>query len=175
VADVDLIIVMGVSGSGKSTVGQGIAQEMGWEFAEGDDFHSEANVAKMAAGYPLTDEDRWPWLRAIGFWIDVHEGASTSAVITCSALRRVYRDLLREGRPQVRVCHVMADRALIDDRLSHREGHHMPASLLPSQLATLEELEPDEPGVVVSASGTPAQVRQRALDALGLHPRGEGS
>jgi gluconokinase len=168
----DVIVVMGVSGSGKTTVARGIATAMGWDFAEGDELHSEANVAKMAAGHPLTDEDRWPWLRAIGSWMDERIERSASAVITCSALRRVYRDLLREGRPQVRFCHVSADPALIGDRLSVRQGHYMPASLLPSQLATLEPLQPDEPGVVVPATGSPQEVQDRAMAALGLHTKG---
>jgi gluconokinase len=171
----DIIIVMGVSGSGKTTVAQGIATAMGWEFAEGDEFHPEASVAKMASGHPLIDEDRWPWLQAIGAWIDDHNRSGSSAVITCSALRRVYRDLLREGRPNVRFCHVMADPALIDERVQHREGHYMPASLLPSQLATLENLETDEPGLTVSAAGEPGEVLHSALVALGLAPRGEVS
>lgn len=171
----DVIIVMGVSGSGKTTVAQGIATAMGWEFAEGDAFHPETNVAKMASGHPLTDEDRWPWLKAIGAWIDDHNRSGTNAVITCSALRRVYRELLREGRPNVRFCHVTADPSLIEERMEHREGHFMPASLLPSQLATLEDLQNDEPGVVVSAAGTPDEVRSRALIALGLASRGEVS
>lgn len=168
----DVIVVMGVSGSGKTTVARGIATAMGWDFAEGDEFHSEANVAKMAGGQPLTDEDRWPWLSSIGAWMDGHIRESTSAVITCSALRRVYRDLLREGRPQVRFCHVSADPALIGDRLTNRQGHYMPASLLPSQLATLEPLQPDEPGVVVPATGTAEDVERRALAALGLRAPG---
>jgi gluconokinase len=172
VSDVDLVVVMGVSGSGKTTVARGIAEAMGWEFAEGDEFHSEANVAKMASGHPLTDEDRWPWLRAIGAWLKEHEEAGRSAVVTCSALRRVYRDLLREGRPNVRLCHVEADAALIKDRVDHRTGHYMPPSLLPSQLATLEPLQPDEPGAAVSVAGTPEAVVERALEALGLEPEG---
>jgi len=171
----DIIIVMGVSGSGKTTLAQGIASAMGWEFAEGAAFHPEANIAKMASGHPLTDEDRWPWLRAIGAWIDAHNRSGTSAVITCSALRRVYRDLLREGRPTVRFAHVMADPELIEDRMEHRKGHFMPASLLPSQLATLERLQTDEPGLVVSAAGKPDEVVHRALVALGLAPREEVS
>lgn len=171
----DYIIVMGVSGSGKTTVAKGIAEQMGWEFAEGDDFHPEANVQKMASGTPLTDEDRWPWLRIIGDWIDEKERAGASAVITCSALRRVYRDLLCEGRPGVRFCHVEASEDLIAERLSHRTGHYMPPSLLPSQLATLEPLEPDEPGVVVSAKDTPEQVVQAALAALDLQPGSPGT
>lgn len=161
---------MGVSGSGKTTVGEGIARAMGWEYAEGDSFHSEANVAKMAAGTPLTDEDRWPWLRAIGDWLSEHEADGRSGVVTCSALRRVYRDLLRADRPDVRFCHVHADPDILQERLDHRAGHYMPASLLPSQLATLEPLEPDEPGVVVSVAGTPAEIVVRALEALDLQP-----
>ena len=169
--DVDLIVVMGVSGSGKTTVGRGIATAMGWEYAEGDDFHSAANVAKMTSGTPLTDEDRWPWLRAIGDWLDEHERAGRSAVVTCSALRRVYRDLLREGRDGVRFCHLSADADVIRSRLEHREGHYMPPSLLPSQLATLEPLQPDEPGVVVSTAPTPDEIVQDALTKLHLSPR----
>lgn len=169
----DVVIVMGVSGSGKTTVAQGIADAMGWPFAEGDDFHSEANVAKMASGQPLTDDDRWPWLHSIGDWIDGHARAGSGAVVTCSALRRVYRDLLREGRPQVRFCHVAAGADLIADRLAHRKGHYMPASLLPTQLATLEALQPDEPGAVVPGSGTPEEVVRLALAELHLTPREE--
>jgi gluconokinase len=166
----DLVVVMGVSGSGKTTVGRGIADAMRWEYAEGDEFHSAANVAKMASGHPLTDEDRWPWLRSIGQWLNAHEQAGRSAVVTCSALRRVYRDLLREGRPDVRFCHVTATAEIIQERLEHRHGHYMPPSLLPSQLATLEPLQPDEPGVVVSVAGTPQEIVQKALAALGLTP-----
>jgi len=168
--DIDLIVVMGVSGSGKTTVGRGIAAAMGWECAEGDSFHSAANVAKMAAGTPLTDEDRWPWLHAIGDWLDEHQRAGSSAVVTCSALRRVYRDLLREGRDGLRFCHLAADADVIRDRLEHREGHYMPPSLLPSQLATLEPLQPDEPGVVVSTTATPDEIVGNALRKLQLTP-----
>jgi gluconokinase len=170
--EVDLVVVMGVSGSGKTTVGEGIARAMGWEFAEGDSFHSKANVAKMTAGTPLTDEDRWPWLRDIGAWLGEHEAAGRSAVVTCSALRRVYRDLLRDQRPDVRFCHVHADAEVLQERLDHRTGHYMPPSLLPSQLATLEPLEADEPGVMVSVAGSPEEIVDRALDALGLVPAG---
>jgi gluconokinase len=164
----DLVVVMGVSGAGKTTVGRAIAEKMGWEYAEGDDFHPRANVEKMASGRPLTDEDRWPWLRAIGAWLTAHEAAGRNAVVTCSALRRVYRDLLRQDRPDVRFCHVAADEGLIKERLDHRQGHYMPPSLLPSQLATLEPLEPDEPGVVIAATGSAEEIVVRALDALGL-------
>ncbi len=166
----DLVVVMGVSGSGKTTVAKGVAVSMSWPFAEGDAFHPEANVAKMHAGTPLTDDDRWPWLRLIGDWMSEQEAAGCSAVVTCSALRRAYRDLLREGRPAVRFLHVTVPTETIADRLEHRAGHYMPPSLLPSQLATLEPLEPDEPGVTVPGGGSEPDVLARALDALGLTP-----
>jgi gluconokinase len=164
----DVVIVMGVSGSGKTTVAKGISTVMGWEFAEGDAFHSDANVAKMRSGQPLTDDDRWPWLESIGNWISGKEKAGESAVVTCSALRRVYRDLLRKDRPHVRFLHVEAPSQVIQDRMEHRAGHYMPPSLLPSQLATLEPLEADEPGVSVTNEGTAAEVLDRSLRALGL-------
>jgi len=165
-----LVVVMGVSGSGKTTVAKGVAVSMGWLFAEGDAFHPEANVDKMHVGTPLTDEDRWPWLRLIGDWMDEQEQAGRSAVVTCSALRRVYRDLLREHRPAVRFLHVTVPTDTIADRLEHRAGHYMPPSLLPSQLATLEPLEDDEPGVTVPGGGSEPEVLARALAALGLSP-----
>ncbi len=162
------VVVMGVSGSGKSTVAKGIAGATGWTFAEGDDFHPAANVRKMASGTPLTDEDRWPWLRAIGEWLDERTRAGESAVVTCSALRRSYRDLLREGRPGLRFCELDAPSELISERLEHRKGHYMPPSLLPSQLATLEPLQPDEPGVRVSVAETPEEIVVNAIQRLGL-------
>jgi gluconokinase len=168
---VRVVVVMGVSGVGKTTVGKGLAAALGWTYAEGDDFHPEANIARMAAGIPLTDEDRWPWLRSIGAWLSDEIAAGRSAVVTCSALRRSYRDVLREGRPEVLFCHLTADPDLIGERVGRRADHYMPASLLPSQLATLKPLEPDEPGFEVPAEGDAsvvvAQVRE-VLGALGL-------
>jgi gluconokinase len=164
----DIVVVMGVSGSGKTTVGLAVAAAMGWPFAEGDDFHPAANVAKMRDGHPLTDEDRWPWLETIGEWIDAREQAGESAVVSCSALRRAYRDVLRRGRPDVRFLHIVVPPGVIQDRMDHREGHFMPTSLLESQLETLEPLEADEPGVVVTNEGTAAEVLDRSLAALGL-------
>ncbi len=161
---------MGVSGVGKTTVAQGIATRLGWSFAEGDEFHPESNVAKMAAGQALTDEDRWPWLRSIGAWMSGEIAAGRSAVVTCSALRRAYRDVLREGRPEVELCHLVASAALIGERVSRRTDHFMPASLLPSQLVTLEPLEADEPGFEISAEGEATEVVDRALAALGRPP-----
>jgi gluconokinase len=167
-----LVVVMGVSGSGKTTLGQGIAERLHWRFREGDELHSPANVAKMSRGEPLTDDDRWPWLDAIGEWLDECDRAGENAVLTCSALRRRYRDRLRSGRSGVRFCHVDVSEGLLRDRLEHRRGHYLPASLLPSQLATLEPLADDEPGVVVSAEGDPDDVLALALEALGLSDSG---
>lgn len=165
------LVVMGVSGSGKSTLARSLAGYLHAELQEGDDLHPPANVAKMARGEPLTDEDRRPWLAAVGRWIDERRTAGSVSVVTCSALRRAYRDNLRTGRPGVRFCHVAASAGTIRSRVESRRGHYMPTSLLPSQLATLEPLEPDEPGVTVSAEGEPEDVLARALQALGLAER----
>jgi gluconokinase len=147
------LVVMGVSGSGKTTVARGVAEELGWPFAEGDDFHPAANVAKMHAGIPLDDDDRRPWLLALADWIGEQEAAGRSAVVTCSALKRRYRDLLRSGHPSVLFAHVSVDPAVLRERLARRKGHYMPASLLDSQLAALEPLQPDESGVTVPGDG----------------------
>lgn len=161
------VVVMGVSGSGKTTVAELLADRLGWEFAEGDDFHPPANVAKMAAGQPLDDDDRWPWLRTVGSWIDQREATGRSVVLTCSALKRSYRDLLREGRPSVWFAHVTADPEVLRQRIERRTGHYMPASLLDSQLATLQPLQPDEAGAEISAVGSPGEVVDALLTALG--------
>ena len=167
------VVVMGVSGVGKTTVAQGIASALGWEFTEGDDLHPHANLAKLAAGQPLTDDDRWPWLRSIADHLAAQAAAGSPGVVTCSALRRAYRDLLREGCPEVVFCHLDADEELVAERMRRRTGHFMPPSQLPDQLATLEPLEPDEPGVTVAADVDPAATVTRALAALGL-PGGPG-
>jgi len=168
------IVVMGVSGSGKSTVAAGLVDRLGWEFAEGDEFHPPANVEKMRSGTPLDDEDRWPWLRSLADWIGEHERAGTSVVVTCSALKRAYRDVLREGHPSVWFAHVTADAELLRDRLSHRTGHFMPSSLLDSQLALLQPLQDDEPGASISGAGAADDVVTHLLAALeadrGVHP-----
>jgi gluconokinase len=166
------VIVMGVSGSGKTTLARGLAARLHWRFQEGDELHPPANVEKMSRGEPLTDEDRGPWLDAIGRWLDERAAAGESAVLTCSALRRAYRDTMREGRPGVRFCHVVVSVQMLRDRLEHRRGHYMPPSLLPSQLATLEPLDDDEPGVTVTADRSPDEVLDEALELLGLDPDG---
>jgi gluconokinase len=144
------IVVMGVTGSGKTSAAQELTRQLGWVYIEGDDLHPEANVAKMAAGIPLDDEDRWPWLREIAAVIGTHEASGTSIVITCSALKRAYRDLLRDGHPSVWFAHVDVTREVLAERLAQRKGHFMPPSLLDSQLATLERLGEDEPGDVIA-------------------------
>ncbi|YAL82168.1 gluconokinase [Dermacoccaceae bacterium W4C1] len=167
----DIVVVMGVSGVGKSTVAKGISTFTGWEFAEGDAFHPQANIDKMSQGIPLDDEDRWPWLGSLRDWMREQAAAGHSAVVTCSALRRSYRDLLREAGPQVRFLHLEAAENLIGERMSHRQGHYMPTSLLHSQYETLEPLTPQEleaGSVVVSVEGTAPQVLHRSLAALGI-------
>jgi gluconokinase len=145
--------MMGVAGAGKSTVARGLAQELGWDFAEGDDFHPAANVAKMAAGEPLTDIDRLPWLDGIARWIDQEIASGRSGVIACSALKRAYRDALR--RPQVLFVYLSVPRAELDRRVNRRPGHFMPASLLDSQLAALEPPAADEQALTVHADADP--------------------
>jgi gluconokinase len=144
-----IIIVAGVSGSGKTTVGAMLAGRLRWRFADGDDFHPAANIEKMRAGVPLTDADRWPWLRAIAAWMDERIARDESAVVACSALKRSYRDVLLDGRPDVRLVFLMVDREVLSKRLAARHGHFFNAELLSSQLDTLEPPQPDEHAVTV--------------------------
>jgi gluconokinase len=160
------VVVMGVSGSGKTTVAMRLVELLGWPFAEGDDFHPAANVEKMRSGKPLSDRDRKPWLAAVAAWIGEQELAGRSAVVTCSALKRAYRDALCRDHRSVWFVHVSSSPDWLKDRLRTRSGHYMPASLLASQLATLEPLQPDEPGVTISGEGPPDVVAARVLDAL---------
>jgi gluconokinase len=169
------VVVMGVAGVGKTTVAKGLSTLMRWPFAEGDAFHPAVNLEKMSSGRPLTDEDRWPWLRLIGEWMSQEIEAGRSGIVTCSALRRAYRDLLRDGRPEVVFCHLAADEDLVANRIGSRQDHFMPPSLLHSQYDTLEPLEPGEPGVVVSVDGSAAEVLARAVAALQLQPEGDQS
>jgi gluconokinase len=142
-----LVVVMGVTGSGKSTVGTVLAERMGVPFADADDFHSAANVAKMRAGTPLDDNDRLPWLRAIGEWLAAHREGG--AVVTCSALKRAYRDILRGAAADVVFLHLDGDIETARERVGHRPGHFMPESLVRSQFDALEKLQEDERGVVI--------------------------
>jgi len=142
--DKGLYVVMGVAGSGKSLIGAALARALGVEFAEGDAYHPAENVKKMAAGSPLTDADRQGWLRALAARLGDAKRAGTGLVISCSALKRSYRDILRAQAPDVRFVFLKGTRPLLAERLAGRSGHFMPASLLESQLATLEEPSPDE-------------------------------
>jgi len=144
------LIVMGVSGSGKSTIGEKLAERLNWNFEDGDKFHPASNVAKMRAGHPLTDEDRWPWLQAIADEIDRICKAGQHAVIACSALRRAYRDVLVHGRSDVRMIYLKGSQELIAGRLAQRKGHFMPPGLLDSQFKTLEPPDRNENPVTVS-------------------------
>jgi gluconokinase len=161
-----IAVVMGVSGTGKSTIAALLVKALGWPMAEGDDFHSAANVAKMHAGHPLTDADRLPWLQSISDWIGAREAEGSGGVVTCSALKRSYRDLLRAGHPDVRFICLVGSHDLLLSRLQNRTGHFMPASLLDSQLATLEPLQPGEPGVTIDVAAPPDQVEREALAAI---------
>ena len=144
------LVVMGVSGSGKSTIAEHLAARIGWRYVDGDLFHPPANVAKMSAGYPLTDEDRWPWLQAIADEIDRLSAADTRAVVACSALKRAYRDILVHGRDDVRIVYLDGTQDLIAKRLAARKGHFMPPGLLDSQFRTLEPPQPSERPVTIS-------------------------
>lgn len=163
-----VVVVMGVAGTGKTTIGPLLAERLGVPYAEGDDFHPPANIAKMSAGTPLEDADRWPWLDAIGQW--AHSRAGLGGVVSSSALKRSYRDRLRAEAPGAVFVHLTGDRALIESRMAHRQGHFMPARLLDSQFATLQPLGPDEYGVDVDVSGSPEEIADRAVDALRALP-----
>ncbi|AEA25744.1 carbohydrate kinase, thermoresistant glucokinase family [Pseudonocardia dioxanivorans CB1190] len=164
------VVVSGVSGTGKSTVARLLVERTGWDFAEGDDLHPAANRRKMTAGTPLDDADRLPWLRRIAAWVGTCEADGRNAVVTCSALRRSYRDLLRAGHPSVWFVQLTAGPEDLDRRLRTRRGHFMPASLLGSQLTTLEPLTPDEPGAVYPSDGGPLRVAERVLGDLRTRP-----
>lgn len=166
-----VVVVMGVAGTGKTTIGPLLAARLGVPYAEGDDFHPQANIAKMSAGTPLDDDDRWPWLDAIGAW--AHERAGLGGVVSCSALKRSYRDRLRAEAPGVVFVHLSGDRALIEDRMTHRQGHFMPTALLDSQFATLQPLGSDEAGVAVDVTGSPEEITERAAKALSELPESD--
>ena len=162
-----VLVFMGVASTGKSTVAAMLAGRLGWAFEEGDDLHPEANVAKMAAGHALDDDDRWPWLDLIAEWIDERIEAGEPGIVTCSALRRSYRDVLR--RDAVTFVHFVGDREFILDRMLRRQGHFMPATLLDSQFATLEALGDDERSIAVDITLTPQQQAAEIATRLRLH------
>ncbi|MEU6876662.1 gluconokinase [Streptomyces sp. NPDC046712] len=159
-----VVVVMGVAGTGKTTIGPLVADALGVPYAEGDDFHPAANVAKMSAGIPLDDADRGPWLDAIGQWAHGREGRG--GVVSSSALKRIYRDRLRTAAPGVVFLHLTGARELIERRMSERKGHFMPTALLDSQFSTLQPLQEDEAGVAVDVTGSPEEIAARAVAAL---------
>jgi gluconokinase len=155
-----VVVLMGVSGSGKTTVGKALAERLHWPFREGDDFHPASNIAKMASGEPLTDADRGPWLAAIGAWIDTRAGRPV--VVSCSALKRSYRRYLTAGRPAVRLVWLKVPPAVVADRLSRRSGHFMPPSLMESQFADLEAPGPGE-DVIAIDSDRPVEAQVESI------------
>ncbi len=161
------VVFMGVSGSGKSTVAREVQRLTGWDLAEGDDFHPAANVEKMSAGHPLTDQDRFPWLGSLARWIREHDDAGRPSLMSCSALRRTYREVLRSGAPDVAFVHLVGDKGVLLERMGERD-HFMPPELLESQLATLEPLHDDEPGIELDVDTPPAALAERVVEELGL-------
>jgi len=169
-----IVMLAGVSGSGKSVVGTVLAARLGWAYEDTDALHSPADIAKMRSGVPLTDADRWPWLATVADWMDQRITAGESAVIACSVLKRSYRDYLYRGRPALRIVILKADPDTLAARLASRHGHFFPPELLRSQLATLEMPGDDEPTLVVATVQSPAETADEILRRLGLTaaPRG---
>jgi gluconokinase len=162
------LVVMGVSGAGKSTVAQLLGRGLGWATAEADEFHPEANIEKMTNGIPLTDADRLPWLSTMRDWITRRGEDGVNTIVTCSALKRTYRDHLRQSRARVRFVHLSGSAETIGTRLTERSGHFMPASLLDSQFGDLEPLRPDEDGATVDVIHPPEEIARLTITALGL-------
>lgn len=162
-----VLVVMGVSGSGKTTVAALLAGRLRWDFEDADDLHPAANIAKMHAGIPLTDADRSPWLHAVAGWIDASRAAGRHGVVACSALKRSYRDIIIGDRPDVRLVYLKGDRQLITTRLACRQGHFLPAGLLASQFAALEEPTADEHPIVVSIDRRPREIFDELMSMIG--------
>jgi len=163
-----VIVLMGVSGCGKSTTGAALSRSLGWPFRDADSFHPPANIAKMSQGLPLDDDDRGPWLAAIAWWIDERCELGEPGIVSCSALKRAYRQRIIGARRGVRLVYLQGDIALIGRRLRARKHHFMPAALLESQFATLEEPRADERPVIVSVAMSPRRVVGTILERLGL-------
>ena len=163
-----VLVLMGVSGSGKTTVAKIIAERLHWAFEEGDALHPPANVAKMAAGHPLDDADRAPWLAKVADWVDARLDAGECGVITCSSLKRAYREIIARRGSGVEFVYLHGSRELIAARLGGRHGHFMPSSLLDSQFATLEEPGADEPAIRVEIGEPPEDIATHIANALGL-------
>jgi gluconokinase len=165
-----VLVLMGVSGSGKTTTGALLAERLGWPFRDADSFHPPANIEKMSRGAPLTDEDRAPWLAAIAAWIDERLERDERGIVSCSALKRAYRDFLLGGREGVRLVFLKGEKPLIAKRMAARIDHFMPPALLDSQFATLEEPTAGERPLVVPVAPKPAEVAEFILRELGLAP-----
>ena len=163
-----VIVVMGVASSGKTSLGERLSERLGWPFRDADSFHPPENVAKMSAGTPLNDEDRKPWLAAIAAWIDDLRARGAHGVVTCSALKRAYRDVIVGGRPDVALVYLRGSRELIGQRMALRQHHFMPTSLLDSQFATLEEPGADERPLVVSVEAAKDVIESEVIGRLGL-------
>lgn len=163
-----VLVLMGVSGCGKSTVAALLAGRLGWAFEEGDALHPPANVDKMAAGHPLTDEDRWPWFEAVSEWIEGQLDKGENGIVTCSALKRSYRDLLNRRGSNIVFVYLAGDKETIANRLAVRHGHFMPSSLLDSQFADLEEPAPDEPSLRVDVGAAPEVIAEDIFNELDL-------
>ena len=163
---VEHLVLMGVAGCGKTTAADNLHRALGWPIAEADDFHPAANIAKMSRGVPLTDEDRWPWLTSLRDWMSARAADGIRTIVTCSALKRSYRDLLASAAGRVFFIHLVARTDELRERMAHREGHFMPPALLPSQFAALEPLDDDEDGVTVVSRPTPEETLDAILAAL---------
>ena len=165
-----VIVLMGVSGSGKSTTGKRLSTTLDWPFRDADSFHPQANIDKMSRGIPLTDADRAPWLAAIAAWIAERVRTSEPGIVSCSALKRAYRKTLLDGQSGVGLVYLQGNFALIADRMSRRKGHFMPLELLKSQFETLEEPAPDEGALVVPVRLSPKKIIERIMTGFGLTP-----
>jgi carbohydrate kinase (thermoresistant glucokinase family) len=168
VGDVAVLVVMGVSGCGKSTIASMLAHRLHWIYEDGDWLHPQSNIEKMHHGEPLNDEDRWPWLRAIAGWIDETRRAGNHGVVACSALKRAYRDILVGDRRDVRIVYLKGDRELIARRVAARSDHFMPPALLDSQFEALEEPKADERPIVVSIAPHPREIVETIVQKLGI-------
>ncbi len=165
--NLSVVVVMGVSGCGKSTIASMLAHRLNWIYEDGDWFHPQSNVRKMHAGEPLTDKDRWPWLHGIAAWIDASRRVGNHGTVACSALKRAYRDILVGERRDVRIVYLKGERDLIARRMAARDGHFMPSSLLDSQFAALEEPQPDEHPIVVPIIPHPREIVEEIVKRLG--------
>ena len=169
-----VLVLMGVSGCGKTTVAAILASRLGWPFEEGDALHPQANIEKMAAGHSLTDVDRWPWLAKVADWIDKRLDAGENGLITCSALKRSYRDLINRRGSGLMFVFLAGSKETIAARLAARHGHFMPASLLDSQFADLDEPAADEPAIRVEIGPPAAEIAEQIIEDFGLAERAKG-